>query len=73
MAEALAAVIDHVWSGKGGDMNKIVADVDPRNVASVGILKKLGFEVTGYGEKTYETHLGWCDSVYLTLQKPSAK
>jgi RimJ/RimL family protein N-acetyltransferase len=39
--------------------------VDPRNKACLRLLDKLGFQVVGYGEKTYKTHLGWCDSVYL--------
>lgn len=74
MAEALSAVIDHIWSGKEGvgDIQKIVADVDPRNTASVGLLKKFGFEETGYEARTWETHLGWCDSLYLALHKSGA-
>lgn len=70
MTEALSALIEYLWSGKGGDLHKLTADVDPRNSASIGVLKKLGFKETGYGEKTILTHLGWCDSLYLTLHKP---
>lgn len=82
MAEALSALINHIWSGTGGggrgrgrgrgDIQKIVADVDPRNTASVGLLKNFGFEETGYEARTWKTHLGWCDSLYLALHKPGA-
>lgn len=70
MAEALSALIEYLWSGKGGDVRKITADVDPRNNACISLLKKFGFRETGYEKKTLETHLGWCDSLYLTLYKP---
>lgn len=71
MGEAFAAFLRHLWSGKGGDVKILRADVDPRNEGSLGILKKFGFLVTGYKENTFETHLGWCDSVYLALENPN--
>ena len=63
------------WGGgiaeyEGGRVEKIVADVDPRNEACLGIMRKFGFKETGTAERTYETHLGWCDSVYLELERP---
>ncbi|KAL9610931.1 MAG: hypothetical protein Q9167_004409 [Letrouitia subvulpina] len=51
-------------------LDDIFADVDPRNNASIGILKKFGFVETGRKERTYATHLGWCDSIYLSLKRP---
>lgn len=51
----------------------IKADVDPRNEASLKLLKKLGFVEIGYEERTFYTHLGWCDSVYLELQRCQSK
>lgn len=51
-------------------LDDIFADVDPRNDASIGILKKFGFVETGRKARTYATHLGWCDSVYLSLKRP---
>lgn len=51
-------------------LDDIFADVDPRNDASIGILKKFGFVETGRKARTYATHLGWCDSVYLSLERP---
>lgn len=71
MAEAFAAFLQHLWSGKGRDVQILRADVDPRNEASLGILKKFGFVATGYKKNTIETHLGWCDSVYLALENPN--
>lgn len=46
------------------------ADIDPRNDASLKILTRLGFVEVGRAEKTFKTHLGWCDSVYLELSRP---
>ena len=54
----------------GGRIERVVADADPRNEACLGVLRKFGFKETGRAEKTFETHLGWCDSVYLELQRP---
>lgn len=48
----------------------INADVDPRNSACLGLLGKFGFVETGRESRTYNTHIGWCDSVYLRLEKP---
>lgn len=73
MAEAFSAILEHLWSGKGGEVRRLVADVDPRNNASLRILKKFGFRQTGFRKKTIETHLGWCDSVYLALENPNSK
>ena len=54
----------------GARVEKVVADVDPRNDACLGMMKKFDFVETGREERTYETHLGWCDSVYLELRRP---
>lgn len=73
MAEAFSAILEHLWNGKGGKVRRLVADVDPRNNASLRILKKFGFRQTGFEKNTIETHLGWCDSVYLALENPNSK
>lgn len=65
--EALSAVLDHVFETRGVDA--AVADVDPRNDASLGLLKKLGFVETGRAEKTWEIGGVWADSVYLRLER----
>lgn len=71
MAEALTALLGRngvLW--KRG-VQRVLADVDPRNGASIGILRRFGFEEVGREERTFETHLGWCDSVYLELRRES--
>lgn len=73
MAEAFSALLEYLWSGMGGEVQQLMADVDPRNDASLRILKNFGFRETGFKEKTFETQLGWCDSVYLTLENPNSK
>ncbi|KAL8783691.1 MAG: hypothetical protein Q9195_009316 [Heterodermia aff. obscurata] len=55
---------------RGRRIERVVADADPRNEACLGMLRKFGFKETGRAEKTFETHLGWCDSVYFELQRP---
>jgi ribosomal-protein-alanine N-acetyltransferase len=46
MAEALSALIDFGFAEL--NLNRIEADIDPRNVASAKILEKLGFLREGY-------------------------
>ena len=75
MSETLEALLgrDDGMLWKRG-VERVVADVDPRNEASVGILtRRFGFRETGRAERTFETHLGWCDSVYLELKKKEEK
>lgn len=68
MSEALTAMIPIFWQ-KG--LEKLVADVDPRNEGSLKVLNKLGFVEAGSAKNTSETDIGWCDSVYLELRRPS--
>ncbi|KAJ3160192.1 hypothetical protein HDU86_001028 [Geranomyces michiganensis] len=81
--EALNAIITAIWSGALGDIrcdhddgqgvraiNFMIADVDPRNDASLKVLTKLGFKEVGRRSATYETHMGLCDSVDLRLDRP---
>lgn len=56
--------------GRGVRLERVKADVDPRNVGSLRVLEKLGFKEIGRAERTFETHLGWCDSVYLAVENP---
>ena len=67
MVEALDVLLPHLWAQ---GVEKIIADVDPRNEGSIGILKMFGFVEERYEKSTVETHLGWCDSLYLELEKP---
>ena len=65
--EALAAVLPYVFSRFPVDALR--ADVYPRNAASLGLLKKLGFEEVGRAVRTYRIGDEWCDSVYLALSR----
>ncbi|KAG8534363.1 uncharacterized protein KY384_001208 [Bacidia gigantensis] len=67
MKEALGALIPLVWE-QGITMMQV--DVDPRNDASIATCKKFGFVEVGTEENTVKTHLGWCDSVFLQLERP---
>lgn len=51
-------------------VDAITADVDPRNAASLKLLQRLGFAVTGTAENTFRLGDEWCDSVYLALPRP---
>lgn len=50
---------------------ELLADVDPRNVASLRVLDRLGFAETGRAERTFLLGDEWCDSVYLALPRPA--
>ena len=66
--EASEAFIEHVFSVT--DTPKLVADVDPRNTASLRVLNRLGFYETGRAERTFLLGDEWCDSIYLQLDRP---
>ena len=67
-AEALRAIVSHVWATT--DWPVITADADPRNLASVGLLTHLGFEVSGFAMNTFRVGGQWSDSVYFSLRRP---
>jgi [ribosomal protein S5]-alanine N-acetyltransferase len=66
--EAVRAFLRHVWQTRP-DIAELSTDIDPRNVASVRLVEKLGFRETGRAERTFETHIGWCDSVYFAIDR----
>ncbi len=53
--------------GKGFEL--LTADTDPRNAASIGLLKKVGLEEYDFQGKTFQVGEDWVDSVYLKLDK----
>lgn len=61
--EALGAAIDHIFAHHA--IAAIVADADPRNMASLGLLGSLGFVETGRAHRTILVGDDWCDSIYL--------
>jgi len=67
--EALGAVIKRALAVHY--LPVVEADVDPRNVASVRLLKRLGFIEVGHAERTWKVGEKWCDSLYLMLETVS--
>lgn len=67
-SEAAAAFIDYAFTRQLTD--QLLADVDPRNLASLRVLEKLGFARTGEARNTFLLGDEWCDSIYLTLARP---
>ena len=68
--EAVSAFLRHVWHARP-DIAALTTDIDPRNSASVHLVEKLGFRETGRAARTFETHIGWCDSVYFAIDHAS--
>ena len=66
--EAMGRIIAHLWDTT--DWPHLTADVDPRNRASVLLLTRLGFTVTGYAARTFYVAGEWSDSVYFRLPRP---
>lgn len=66
--EALRAVIGHIFATH--EIPGVTADVDPRNGASLRLLRRLGFEEMGRASGTYEVVGEVSDSVYFTLRRP---
>jgi RimJ/RimL family protein N-acetyltransferase len=66
-SEALRAFLPHVFGRP--DVDRLTADVDPRNQRSLALLEHHGFVRTGYGTGTWHTHMGIADSVYLELRR----
>ncbi len=66
--EAVAAVIARGFAVHR--LPRIVADVDPRNAASIGLLTRLGFIETHRKSRTWLVGDEWCDSVYFALHRP---
>lgn len=67
-AEALGALIGHLFATPARD--HLTAEVDPRNAASRGLLRRMGFHQTHRAERTLKWRDEWCDSVYLRLDRP---
>lgn len=66
--EAMGAVIPYLFAVLPHD--RLTADADPRNVASINLLQSLGFIVTGTAQNTFCIDGISSDSVYLALARP---
>lgn len=64
-SEAMAAYLDRRRSI--GTPSRLTADVDPRNEASLNLLKRHGFVETNRAKGTWQVGDELCDSVYLAL------
>jgi RimJ/RimL family protein N-acetyltransferase len=64
-ARGLALGIDDVFERKGA--RRILADVDPDNLASLRTFERLGFKREGYFRANWKTHIGVRDSVMFGL------
>lgn len=65
--EALRAFLDQIFRRPGVEF--LIADVDPRNAASLRLLTAHGFVETGRATGTWNTHIALGDSIYLRLEK----
>ena len=68
VSEAMAVVVAHIFASQ--PIAALTADVDPRNVASLRVLVRLGFVVVGSAENTFLLGEEWCHSVYLRQDRP---
>lgn len=68
VTEAMNAIIPHLFETTS--VARLTADADPRNTASVGMLKSLGFQETGRAKNTFCIEGVWSDSVYFALPRP---
>ena len=68
--EAATAFLTYAFTAY--PIEAVTADVDPRNAASLKLLQRLGFAVTGTAENTFLVGDEWCHSVYLALPRPIA-
>lgn len=62
--EAMTALIAHLHRIRP-ELTHLIAEVDPRNTASLRLLTRLGFVETGRAERTMQWRDEWCDSIYL--------
>jgi RimJ/RimL family protein N-acetyltransferase len=67
--DAVQAVIFYLFAEH--PLPALTAELDPRNVASLKLLQKLGFVETGRAERTLQWRDEWCDSIYMALLRPA--
>ncbi len=63
-SEALTAFLDH---RRRMSSREIIADTDPRNMASIGLLQRHGFVETGRAKNTWLIGGQYYDSIYWRL------
>jgi RimJ/RimL family protein N-acetyltransferase len=65
MAEAMSALLAHAFGAL--DLNRVEADVDPRNEASARLLERLGFKKEGFMRERWIVNGEICDTDYYGL------
>ena len=65
----MRAVIDYAFGHHPVD--HLMADIDPRNVASARLLERLGFVKSGHAANTFCITGEWSDSDYYRLERRS--
>lgn len=67
LPEALTALLGHGFARL--NLNRVEADIDPRNAASAKVLEKLGFEREGYMKERWIVNGEICDTAFYGLLK----
>ncbi len=65
MTEALGCVVDHGFNGL--NLHRLEAACLPTNMASRGLLLKVGFREEGYARGYLRIHGNWCDHMLFGL------
>lgn len=65
LAEAMAALLEHAFTAM--DLNRIEADIDPRNSASEKLLLRMGFRQEGYMRERWIVNGEICDTAFYGL------
>lgn len=68
MTEALGALLPFAFD-RHPDVAAITAEIDPRNIASAGLLRGFGFHETHRATRTIEVAGEWSDSSYWRLDR----
>jgi [ribosomal protein S5]-alanine N-acetyltransferase len=63
--EAIRPILDRSFARHA--LDRVTADVDPRNRRSLALLERLGFRRIGTRERSWLMGEQWCDSVDLVL------
>ena len=65
LSEAMRVTLDYLF--KEMNMNRIEADIDPRNLASAKLLERMGFQKEGYMPERWIVNGEICDTVFYGL------
>jgi ribosomal-protein-alanine N-acetyltransferase len=68
MLETLRALLDYAFNVL--DLHRIEADVDPRNMNSIRIVEKLGFQREGYLRERWQVNGEIQDALFFGLLRP---